>query len=50
MKNEFDIMAFIKKLCSLAPRLGKNERLTAVYIKKTLIEKPLQIINILDAD
>ena len=38
MKNEFDIMAFIKKLCSLAPRLGKNERLTAVYIKKTLIE------------
>ena len=45
MKNEFDIMAFAKKLCSLAPRLGKNEQLATAYIKKTLIENGVKYFS-----
>lgn len=36
MKKNFDSMSFAKKICSFAPRLGKNEQLTAKFITRTL--------------
>ena len=36
MKIEFDLIKFIRKVCSYSPRLGKNEQLTAKYIEKVL--------------
>lgn len=38
MKNKFNLMKFTAKICSFAPRLGKNEQLTANFIIKTLSE------------
>ena len=45
MKSKFDIMAFTKMLCSFAPRLGKNERLAAVYLKNTLTENGVKYFS-----
>lgn len=36
MKSKFDLMKFTEKVCSFAPRLGKNEQLTADFLIKTL--------------
>lgn len=42
MKNKFNVMKFAEKICSLAPRLGKNEQRTAGYIIKTLKENGIK--------
>jgi hypothetical protein len=36
LNKDFDLIQFIKIICSYSPRLGKNEQLTAKYIKSVL--------------
>ncbi|KKP89627.1 MAG: hypothetical protein US57_C0015G0005 [Candidatus Moranbacteria bacterium GW2011_GWC2_37_73] len=45
MKSEFDLMIFIEKVCSFSPRLGKNEQLTASYLKKILDEQGVEYFS-----
>ena len=45
MTERFDIIEFTKKLCSFAPRLGKNEQLTAAFLKKTLTENGIKYFS-----
>lgn len=42
MKSKFDLMEFTEKVCSLAPRLGKNEQLTADFLIKTLSDNEVK--------
>ncbi|MBU1783283.1 M28 family peptidase [Patescibacteria group bacterium] len=42
MKSKFDLMKFTEKVCSFAPRLGKNEQLTADFLIKTLSDNRIE--------